>query len=325
MNKKLIHYAIGIILMLVGHLFPDGAVITALGYQIMFIFIGALYLWCTTDMFWPSLLALVMLGTTSHGTAANVLGSAMSNTTVMQMFFMMLVAGIAKESGLISYLARKIIQSNFAKKYPWGLTCSIMIAAFLGAGLVSGIPSLLICWALIYQIAEQVGYKKQDKWPTMALIGAAYAACFGVSLMPYNFTVVGFFGITKGIFPETDYNYLSWVAISTLIFAVGALLYLLCCKFIFKPDLSYLKKGYNVEGAAKLDGRQKKALSVMGCMIVVMMLPSILPKGTPLHTFFNGSLGVIGTAVLAICAALMLKHEGKPFITFADLSKNLIW
>lgn len=325
-NKKTIHSIIGIVIMLLGWLIPGNETVTALGWQVLFIFLGALYLWCSVELIWPSFLALLMLGLTDYGTVSNVIASAMSNSTVMLMFYMMLFASIANEAGLVDYISQKILSSKMLKGRPWILTGAIVFASLIGSALIDGVPAILICWSMIYEICKQVGYEKQDKWPSVAIVGVLFATCFGISIFPFKFTVVGTFGFAQQVFPELTYNYGGWLVLALVISVFACLLYLLICRFVVRPDISLLKQEFSVAQAERLSGRQKKALVLLIVLIVLVMFPSFLPDGNMFKTVFETKLGTVGITVFCIVLALLMRQDGESFVKFpAIAAKGIYW
>ena len=71
--KDMIHTVIAVLLyIIIGHCIPYSEPMTGQGMQLVGIFVMTVYLWTTVSTFWPSVLAVFMLGTTGYcsGTVA---------------------------------------------------------------------------------------------------------------------------------------------------------------------------------------------------------------------------------------------------------------
>ena len=58
---------------------PPFAQITPLGMQILGIFVGVLYGWCTVSLIWPSLVGIIAVGMTDFATTKEVFAMAFGN------------------------------------------------------------------------------------------------------------------------------------------------------------------------------------------------------------------------------------------------------
>ena len=136
-----------------GYLPPIGA-ITETGMQIVGIFLGLIWLWSTVEVIWPSILGIIALGMSDYCSMTDAIKNALGESTIWQLFMVMvLIVGI-NESGC-------------------GVFIGFLATAMLG-------------WSILYNVMEQAGYKKGDKFYPLATIGVYLAASIGSTVLPFK-------------------------------------------------------------------------------------------------------------------------------------------
>ena len=136
--KKYINSAIAIIVMIGFGYLPVLDPITPLGMKILGIFLGCIYGWLTVDVFWPSILGLVLLGHTGYMPVSQVFASAFSNTTLLLMLFMMMLGGLISASGVADVLTLKLLSTRGLQGKPWIIAFVLFVASFLISALCGG-------------------------------------------------------------------------------------------------------------------------------------------------------------------------------------------
>ena len=99
--KWYINVAISLSLMLFFRYIPAPEPMTQLGMTVIGIFAGAIHGWCTTNMIWPSIAALIIFGFTGQVEVSGSWGKVMGNMTVGICFWLMVSVGLLKNTGLI--------------------------------------------------------------------------------------------------------------------------------------------------------------------------------------------------------------------------------
>lgn len=312
---------------------PAPAPMTALGMNIIGIYAGAVVGWCTVGFIWPSILALIALGFAGATTAAGPLtvqgafSSAFGNPTILFIFFLFIIAAIVEEAGLTKRLSTYLITRDFVKGRPWALSTMIIIGAFIG-GCISLVPAILIGWAIVYNISEQVGFKKGDKWPAVMVFAVAWASTLGVCYLPFQIGVAASYGFLAKASGGTiaGVNYLSFLEFSTIYAILSLVILVVLCKYVFRPDMALFKTiNVNIETEKGFSTEQKLTLGLLIILVVVLMAPSFLPKGFFLRTIVE-SLGTAGSTALVVGLGCLVLIKGKSLLDIQKMvAKGVSW
>ena len=81
-RKKLIHTAVILALMFLFRFLPAFGPITQDGMAVLGIFFGCIYAWTIGEIFWPSILALVLTGFIGENSVGGVFTAAFGNATL---------------------------------------------------------------------------------------------------------------------------------------------------------------------------------------------------------------------------------------------------
>lgn len=325
--KKLVCIVIGYAIMLIISNLPGFMSVTPLGMTILGIYAGTIFLWCTTSIAWPSLVTLVLVGMSSYeASVTEVFSTAFSSSAIHLMVVMMCFAYIIRETGLVTHLYAKLMNKPFVQGHPWRLTAILLGIALIGAALTDTVPSMFICWAFIDQIAQQVGYKKGDKWVVAMVVGIAIISVYGNSILPYQGVVVSSFGMLAAAQEGATYQYGQYFAFSVIFSVLLSIVLFLVIKFIYRPDITPLKSARieTKKEDAKLLGSQKIALALLAVLVVTLMASSYLPAGNAVKMFVQ-NLGTLGVAIIIIAVACILHYDSKPIVTIRACFNSVAW
>lgn len=95
---------------------PEG--LTASAMQVLGIFVGALILWMTISIDWPSMLVLAALVTVPELTMGSVLTSSLGNSTVAFLIFTFMCTYALSQTAFVRRCAIMFICSPMARKSP---------------------------------------------------------------------------------------------------------------------------------------------------------------------------------------------------------------
>ena len=124
----MIHSAIGVAIMILFRFLPISLPeVTPVGMEIIGIFIGTLYLWTTVDPLWSSLMSVAMIGLSSYKPMAALLVEFMGNVTVIQMLFLMLLAGALVTNKITMYIGRFFLTRKITNGRPWMFTMMLSL------------------------------------------------------------------------------------------------------------------------------------------------------------------------------------------------------
>lgn len=309
-----IHVVISLVLMLGVGRIPAFAPLTELGMQAIGIFLGMIWGWLFCSLVWPSIFGLVILGFTDYCTITQAFATGFSNNVVLIIIMMMGFLGIIQESGISEWLAYKMIGLKIAKGRPWMLTLLLWLTTIIMASIMGVVVPLLLMWEIVYTIAEIAGYKKGDAWVGFACAGIVVFSCIGCFLFPFTDYPVLVYGTFQALASYTEPITILPYMVCTFSFNIlVALLYFLVVKYIFRPDVSKLKK---VEldfsdKAGKLSGYQKLIIATIVVVFVILIGPSVLPAGNPIKTAF-ANIGILGVGALGIAIFLVLGFPKTP-------------
>ena len=156
------------VLLMVGIGFlPAPDPITPMGMKIVGIFIGAIYGWSTVSAIWPSVLVLVLLGLSGYTTVKDAFLQGFGHDTVLFIFFLTIFCYVIEYFQVTTFFANKMIGQKFVQGRPWVLATMILAASYVCSALTSVVPTMIICWSIIYAIMKQMGYDKGDMYPTI--------------------------------------------------------------------------------------------------------------------------------------------------------------
>lgn len=308
-----INSAIGVCIMLFFGYLPTFSTVTPMGMKILGIYIGLLYLWSTVDLIWPSLLGIVVTGFTGYQSVSGLLSAGWGDGTNVYIWLICLFAYFITKSGVSDNIVRGIMSMKIAKGRPWMVSFLFLTAAYAVGALVSMTPACLIVWAFFQKFAQEMNYKKGDKYVSFMIVGIALAGLMGFTL--FNFRVPG--SILIG-YIEAAGGHVSFVGYSITAFLVGygsLVVYTLIGKLFIRPDVERIKSGYQFEKGEKMTAYQKQLLGLTVALIVVFIVQSMF-SSTVVGQFLS-KLGTSGIVVVFLLIMGFIKRKDGSF--FADL------
>lgn len=275
--------------------------LTPLGVEILGIFLGVVYAWLLTgDIFWPSLIGLVLLGISGWHTVSEVFTMGFGHNNVMLMLFFFLFTNIINAAGITEYIARWITSRKFAEGRPYLLAVMIWIATVVLYFMVTATAAMLIMIPLVMEISKVLGLKPGNMWSCLVLFGTFTIGGTSYILLPYkSLPLVAFSSYEAlGGDPINYPGYMLVVVVTTLIYSV---LYFLTMRYIFKPDVSAItSKKVDLKQLPKLNTYQKLVLAFFCIVIIIVMIPNFVDKSVPISAFLSsvGTPAIIAVAVL---------------------------
>ena len=337
-NMSYIHFAIGLLIMLIFRFIPVGVLpnVTEPGLQIMGIFIGTIYLWTTSDPSVASITAIVMIGLSDFTTAGGALVGCFGNATVIQMLFLMIFMGGLTNRRLTVYIGRWILTRKVIEGKPWVFTTAILLGSYCMSVFIGCFAPIFLFWPVLYGIFEDVGFKKTDKYPKLIVIGVVLGALIGFPVPPYMSNGLALLGNYRGLLP--NFGNLSempgvMIADGTYFiacFIMGLLLIasvVLVMRFVFRPDVEPLKD-VTIEMLEKNPlPPMNKAQKIYGVSLVVfifcMLVPSLLPTVPVLSFLYQNSLLVPVALTVILC---LLRGEDGPVLDMQSvMGKDFAW
>lgn len=318
-TKYYINSAIGVSIMLFFGYLPTFSTVTPIGMKILGIYLGLLYLWSTVDLIWPSLLGIIITGFSGYDSVSGILASGFGDGTNVYIWLICLFAYFITKSGVSDNIVRAIMGLKFAKGRPWVVSFLFFTAAYAVGALVSMTPACLIVWAFFEKFAQEMNYKKGDKYVSFMIVGIALSGLMGFSL--FNFRVPG--SILIG-YIEAASGTVSFIGYSLTAFVVGfgaVIVYTIFGKLVVRPDVERIKGGYEFAAGKKMTRYQKQLLALTFALIITFMVQSLLTK--TLVGQFLTKLGTSGIVlVFLIIIGFIRRKDGSFFADLLDGTKN---
>lgn len=326
----LVHSIICIALMVLFRFIPPGGGITAYGMEILGIFLGAVYGWCFVGFIWPSFLGMILLGLSDYGTITAVFIEGFGNETVLMLLMTFIFFSYISQSGLMTFIANRFIGLKINIGHPWRLTFFFFfIAAFVG-GLTNNLATALLLWYIFYSICDNIGLKKGDKYVSFVICGVMFFATFSIVMFPFlPFSLVGMNFMSSTV-DFSNASLTSWMIAGPFIMVLLILLYMVMGRFVFRVDITpladYVKDDNFAEmRTVKMTAKEKVALIYLLIFVVIIVLPSLLPKTMALRVILS-NLSVIGGCALCLTGVCFsVKQDGDAVTPFGDLAKGISW
>lgn len=332
-NTKNVHAIIGVAIMILFRFLPISLPeITDIGMVIIGIFIGTLYLWITTDVFYSSLISFAMICFSGYAPLNELLTSFLGNANIQLTIFMLITAAMLSENKITTYLARFFLTLKIAKGRPWVLTFTITIGCFLMSAFCDFFAPIFLFWPIVYDICKEVGYKKFDKYPTIMIILVMVGSILGFPVPPYYRNGLALISSFKALTSElpggpvvvSDGAYFATCLILGIIITTLVVLF---CKYVLRPDVSKLKNYDNEALKANplppMTIKQKSISVGYIVLIAALLFPSLLPKTIPGFAFLSEHSQLLPLVVVGILGAIHLK--GESLLDIGQTIKNISW
>lgn len=306
---------------------PFSPGITEIGMQSLGIFIGVLWGWTFVSMIWPGLLGMVAIGFTGIVTVKQSLLSGFGADLTMVTLFVFIFAAYMDESGLNAYIAKWFISRKIVIGKPWVFCFMLITSSMIMSATTFIFATIVIVWSVFYNIAEELGFRKKEKFVTYILLGVSIGATMGSFLFPFNpmsVIVLGLLEKSTGLVV----NYAIYTLFNAIVGLFVIILYCFVGKYIFKPDvksLSTKEDRFAEFRNKKMNEEQKFATIIVMVFLVMLLLPGIFPTTWPVISQLN-TLGVSGSTIIILIALMVFRKKGsngeKGYIDFSKLAKN---
>lgn len=327
---SILHWLIGIVIMMLGMVLPASAPLTEMGVKILMIFVGMIYLWCTVSPIGGSLLALFAVSLAGYQPLTAILGVAIGNETWVIMFFTIILFISSIECGMPRYISHGIfrVTQGIVTGRPIVLVFIMMVAAFVISALTEIIPAILMFWGICYSIIEELKLEKRHPYSMLLVMATFLGATLGNAALPFKgatIIIISAFEAASGM----KINFGMYLIIYLIISFAIMTLFCVGCKFFFRRAMGQLKDidGHMLakeELEAMPISVKAHLLAIFG-FIILVLISSILPVGSALQTWFAG-IGTAGFAVLMLIFLFLFKdQDGKSIVPMKKVMGNVPW
>lgn len=322
-----LHVIITFALMFGFGLLPTFSTVTPEGMNLIGIFLGLLYGWTASSLIWSSLMGIVAISILGIMPLGDFLAISFGNETVIFIFLLFFFIGFAEENGLVQFLGDWFLSRKIVHGRPWMLTFILLFAAFVAGALVNELVSIFIFWSIYYSIAKEFGFKPFDKYSTLMTCGIAF--CGGTAAattLPFKLGPLVWLESYTQV-TGVDIPYVKYVLFALPLCVLAVVAYTLIMRFVFRPDVSALKKineNFVNTDSLKLNKNQKIAFAFIFLLMVLLLAPSFLPENIPGVSVLS-NLGNAGIMILVIVLMSVVRVEKKPLMDFRKYAKNISW
>jgi sodium-dependent dicarboxylate transporter 2/3/5 len=310
--------------------FIHGGALPDYGWKVLFIFLALLFGWSTVGLIIPSLLGLIAMGIA--GAKTTVLASwtaGFGGNVICLIVLFSVLSKWLEDVGLVSagmnwFMGRKAFQGK-----PWLFITAFFFMVYFLAFLTGTFPAIFIGWACVYDICATVGVEKRSPLMGFLVVNVTAIGAMGDYCKPWSAWGLTAISTYESTLPDMTLGFGPYLVWTTVVYFVAMLLMILCGKYLMKLDASPLEKGDFSQLAHQtgISKDQKFATIFMIVLIIMLFIPSYLPKGT-LKTILNTQMGVVGITVAAVVVAGLFRHpDGTPVFDFKKIAnmKAIPW
>ena len=232
---------------------------------------------------------------------------------------------MVNNSGASRVIANNMASWRFTKGKPYAVSWLLLTIAYIIAALISVTPGIVITWAILYVMCEGYGYKPHDKYPTIMVIAITFSALMGQAALPFKAAPIMYMNaLSTATEGATTVSYAQFSIISIPMTYLAGIAPLLVIKFIFRPDVSLIKKSDFVFSSEEthFNKDQKVIMLFLAAFFILLFLPGLFTTAGG----FIAWLGTIGnTAIcvlLLVIAGFLMRKNGNSFVSLAKTFKD---
>jgi sodium-dependent dicarboxylate transporter 2/3/5 len=314
-----------------GKVIPPFGTVTAMGVEVIGIFISMILMCSWFDTAWPPLIVIPALVLCDYTTTSDFISRMLGNTNIFQMIILLGMSFALRTSGIGEVIAKWIITRKSLKGRP-----VLFLAAFYLAIYVSAIflqyGAFFLGWEILYEILDVCGYKKKERTSSILVIGVFSAAFMGYAALPMSGLIIAMVATFNSVMEGTGYmiTTASYAAVTLPVGIIMMPIQALAVKYLFRADLSGLKdldiEKLNI-GKDDLKVTRKQAILVIGFFLALFyaVLLSFVSKESAIGIWMN-KLTQYGWFCIVIAALSIIRVDEKPvFEASKSFSQGVFW
>lgn len=284
---------------------PDG--ITMIG-----IFIGAIILWLTVDVGWPSILILFSLTQLEGIGISTVMANSLGNNTIAFLIFSCALTYALSATGLLRRIALWFVNTRIAQKSSWHFAGMYFISILVIGSFISPTVLFILFFALVKEIYDINYLEKGNDYAKMLMVGTAIMTSISCAMTPIAHTfplmAIGFYESATGeVINWIDYMI---IGVPAGLLAAAATFGILWVSFkdrVAKTKIMAFKQ------EEKITKNEIIALVVFLIVVIMWLVSGLFPNFIPiLKTWTTTTPPMLG--LIALCLFGILK--------FNDAMKN---
>jgi sodium-dependent dicarboxylate transporter 2/3/5 len=324
--KYLICSIIGLLLMFGFRLFPAFGDVTALGMNLIGIFLGVIFLWCTVGVIWPSILALLALVLSGSYNMNAVIQASFGNQVVWTVIFVFFLIAAITKSGAAEFLARWFISRKVLSGRPFLFTWVYFLSFYLIAMFSNGAAIMLLSWTITRTVAEVLGLERSHKYIKFLYLFGSLSCALGESSIPFKGYVLGLATSFSSV-AGTNLNYAAYIIFAVLMGVSIITILALSTIYVFKADVSSIRmldtSKLQDSSAKHLTFRQACYFGALVLVVFLVLLQTVLPQDLALVKLI-GTFGMPGLLAFVVALMIAVKIDGKPIYDFKTYSPGAV-
>lgn len=320
-KRKLRETLIGVALVLIGYFMPALGPITKTGMLVIGAFAAVLWGFLKNIGGWYALIIIMLHSILTGASITNtVIPAVLGNGTLWMVIFVFWFAAGLQNSGLLNYIASKILRIKFAQKGPYALMFVFFAATWISSAVSQAVVApLILMLGVLKSVSQELGLEEDNKWTLMTAIGCAVCNVLGYIALPFAATPLYVFALmqaTMGITVTPSYvGYITMITATSILTMIAVVL---VTKYLIRPkvDMSGIGNVKALTMDVKLTKPMKLAILALVIIALMLMIPSFLPADMWIVTFLNnfGVCGAFGIAMIIMCFAW--DENGNPAFDF---------
>lgn len=279
----------------------------AAGITMLGIFIGAIILWLTVDVGWPSLLVLFSLTQLDGVTISTVMANSLGNNTIAFLIFSCALTYTLSSTGLLRRIALWFVNTPIAKKSPQAFAAMYFISILVIGSFISPTVLFVLFFALAKEIYDINGLEKGNDYARMLMIGTAIMTSISCAMTPIAHTfplmAIGFYESATG----EAINWIDYMKIGLPAGLLAAAATFGVLWLGFKNRIGLLKIKVSTSSVA-ITKNEIISLVVFLIVVVMWMISGLWPTFIPiLKTWTTTIPPMLG--VIVLCALGVLKFN----------------
>jgi len=324
-TTKIIHYIIVAAFMFLFKYLPTFMSMTKPGMEILGIFIGLVYGWCTLGMIETGLMAFVAIPLTEMFDLNSFLAAGMGNNVVNIAIFSVLFCFVLTATRISNTIVDMLFNLKLINTKPWGFLTAVLTGGWILGMTAGSFVALLVLMPMVLASCEKCGYDKNGRTVAYLMIAALMSSLLGNMVLPFKDAPLVILSVYTSMNPDFVMDmgkYLLFAIPLTIIFMIG---YIFFVTVIFRVDMkNFVNKDLQENRVViKFNKIQKVGIAFFAIFIVMVILPGFLPE-CGVKTVLN-SIGVVGISCLLMVAMLLIKVDGEPLFNFREAAKNYSW
>lgn len=308
----------------VGNFIPGFGGLSQSAVHVLFIFLGALILWLTIGIDWPSLVCIFALGFVDGFGFKTAFKESFGNATFIFLLFTFICTYALSKTSIIKRITLAFINSKLAKKS--GLWfCFLFLLAVLIVGLFMS-PSVLfvIVLPILKEILKLANVEKGEKIGKALMIGLGVTVSISSGMTPiaHVFPVLA---MTNGHIDISTGQYMLFaIPVGLIVFAAMFVTLFL----IYRPNYNKLK---NVDTSSlikelpKITKMDKVIVGIFEVVILLWIIPDFFKGLFPeLYSMMNGFTTAM-PPLLGTIALCIIRVDKKPLLKVDEAFKNVPW